>query len=306
MRFGNFLKGSAFLLCAAVFGGCDSGGDASTGTITMSLMDRPVDGITELNVTISEMWIKPRGDGPAVQLEMTEPSLTVDLLKLNDENASVLVDGEIVKAGFYNWVEMKVEDADVFQSNAMTTAGEMVEVDVDVPSDKIRLVSGFEVPANQGIRILFDWDVRKGLTEAVGRQLYILRPTFRVLKDYGSVSGTISADTISLDDSCKSVLDPDKGKVVYVFAGHVAPGDISVDGPELVTTVDATLDEAMIDYDYRAVLMPGEYTIAFTCLGDTDTDEKSEDLKFLSPMAEEFADGFVTVTAGISLENVDF
>jgi hypothetical protein len=179
-------------------------------------------------------------------------------------------------------------------------------VDVDVPSNRIRLVGGFEVGENQGIRFLFDWDVRKGLTEAVGRDVYLLRPAFRVLTDYGSVSGTISADTISLDDSCKSVLDPDKGKVVYVFAGHVAPGDIGADGQELVTTVDATLDEAMIDYDYRAVLMPGDYTVAFTCLGDTDTDEKSEDLAFLSPIAEEFTDGFVTVTAGISLENVDF
>jgi hypothetical protein len=291
-----------------VFSGCDSGGDASTGTITMSLMDRPVDGVTAVNVTISEMWIKPRGEGPAVELEMTSDSITVDLLKLDDENASVLVDEAVVLAGSYNWVEMKVEDANIIESNAMTIDGRMVPMDVEVPSNRIRLVGGFEVAENQGIRFLFDWDVRKGLTEAVGRDVYLLRPAFRVLTDYGSISGTISADTIlSQDANCnRDGVDPAMGKVVYIFDGHVAPGDISAVGQELVTTVDATLDEAMIDYEYRAVLMPGDYTVAFTCLGDTDTDEKSEDLAFLSPIAEEFTDGFVTVTAGISLENVDF
>jgi hypothetical protein len=121
--------------------------------------------------------------------------------------------------------------------------------------------------------------VRKGLTEAVGRDVYLLRPAFRVLTDYGSVSGTISADTmLSQDANCyRDGVNPAMGKVVYIFDGHVAPGDIGADGQELVTTV-----------------------------GDTDTDEKSEDLAFLSPIAEEFTDGFVTVTAGISLENVDF
>jgi hypothetical protein len=274
----------------------------------MSLMDRSVDGVTELYVTISEVWIKPRGDGPAVKLPMTPTPLTVNLLELNDENASVLVDEAVVDAGPYNWVEMKVDDADIMESYAMTVAGGMVPVDVDVPSNRIRLVGGFEVGENQGIRFLFDWDVRKGLTEAVGRDVYLLRPAFRVLTDYGSVSGTISADTmLSQDANCyRDGVNPAMGKVVYIFDGHVAPGDIGADGQELVTTVDATLDEAMIDYDYRAVLMPGDYTVAFTCLGDTDTDEKSEDLAFLSPIAEEFTDGFVTVTAGISLENVDF
>jgi hypothetical protein len=190
MRFGNLLRGSAFLLCAAVFGGCDSGGDEPTGTVSMSLMDRSVDGVTELYVTISEMWIKPRGDGPAFQLKMTSESITVDLLELNDENASVLVDEAVVRAGSYNWVEMKVEDTDITESHAMTTDGRMVPMNIDVPSNRIRLVGGFEVGENQGIRFLFDWDVRKGLTEAVGRDVYLLRPAFRVLTDYGSVSGT--------------------------------------------------------------------------------------------------------------------
>lgn len=305
MSFGTFLKGSVLLLCATVFGGCSNGGNESTGTVSMSLMDRPVDGVTELYVTISEMWIKPRGDGPAVQLEMTSTPLTVNLLELNDENASVLVHEAVVSAGSYNWIEMKIEDTDITESYAMTTTGGMVPVDVDVPSDKIRLVSGFDVGENQGVRILFDWDVRKGLTEAVGRQVYMLRPAFRVLDvdEYGSISGTISADRISMDATCSAVADPAEGKVVYIFAGNVTPDDIDGTDPEPVTTVDATLNaDNMIDYEYRAVVMPDDYTVAFTCLGDTDEDDTEEELDFLSPLAG----GLVTVTVGTPVENVDF
>jgi hypothetical protein len=280
----------------------------------MSLMDRPVDGVTAVNVTISEMWIKPRGDGPAVQLAMTSTPLTVNLLELNDGNASVLVDQAIVDAVPYNWVEMKVEDTLINEAYVMTTAGEMKDVDIDVPSDKIRLlVGGFDVAANQGVRFLFDWDVRKGLTEAVGRDVYMLRPVFRVLNvdEYGSISGKISADTIAQDANCnRDGVDLAEGKVVYIFAGNVTPDDYDVFEPEPVTTVDAILDVTTSDYRYRAVVMPGDYTVAFTCLGDMDEDNRDDDLAFLGPKAEGFAerypDGVISVTAAEPVENVDF
>lgn len=294
----------SIILLAAVTGGCGGSGGGSNGSVSISLMDRPVDGVTELYVTISEIWIKPNGSGPAIQLPMTQTPLTVNLLELDDSNASVLVNEAVVDAGSYNWIEMRIEDSDITESYAMTVAGGMVPVDVDVPSDKIRLVSGFDVEPNQAVRILFDWDVRKGLTEAVGRQTYVLRPAFRVLDidEYGAVSGTIAADTISLDATCSAVADPAIGKVVYFFEGDVTPDDIDGVDADPLTTVDAVLNVATSDYNYRTILMPGDYTVAFTCLGDLDTDDNSEDLGFLSPNTA----GPVTVTAAVPVDDVDF
>ena len=304
MRIFKFARECTLLFLAIMIAGCGGGSSASTGTLSISLMDRPVDGVTELYVTISEVWIKPQGSGPAVQVPMTSTPLMVNLLALDDENASVLVDEAVISADSYNWIELKIEDADISESYAMTIAGGMVPVDVDVPSGKIRLVSGFDVGPNQAVRFLFDWDVRKGLTEAVGRGLYLLRPAFRVLDvdEYGSLSGTISADTILLDTTCQGVDDPTVGKVVYVFEGDVTPDDIDGMDPDPLTTVDAVLNEATSDYDYRTILMPGDYTVAFTCLADKDIDDESEELHFLLPTAG----NPVMVTGATPVENVDF
>ena len=294
----------AILLFAMTAAGCGGSGSVSTGTLSVSLMDRPVDGVTALYVTISEVWIKPQGGGPAEQVPMTSTPLTVNLLALNDGNASVLVDEAVISAGSYNWIELQIQDSDISDSYALTTVGGMVPVDVDVPSNKIRLVSGFDVGPNQAVRFLFDWDVRKGLTEAVGQQRYLLRPAFRVLDvdEYGSLSGTIFADTIAMDATCQSVPDPAIGKVVYVFEGDMTPGDIDGIDPDPLTTVDAVLNLATSDYDYRTILMPGDYTVAFTCLGNIDSDDNSEELDFLSPING----NPVTVTAGTPVDNVDF
>jgi hypothetical protein len=294
---------AGIVLCAGMIGACSSGSDNPTGTVSFSLMDRPVDGVTSLYVTISEMWLKP-ADGPAFKLDMTSTPLTVNLLELNDENASVLVDQALVPAVRYNWVEMKIEDADIGDSYAMTTSGGMVPVDVDVPSNRIRLVSGFEVDENQGVRIVFDWDVRKGLTEAVGQQVLLLRPAFRILyaDEYGSISGTISTDTIQAN--CDDVMDP-AGKVVYVFEGNVTPDDIDGTSPEPTTTADPVFNTDTGDWDYRLVVMPGDYTVA--CKGDTDLDPpSSEDLSFVNPVAP-YDNGFVNgVTAETPVEDVNF
>lgn len=304
MKLFRFAREFTLLLSAIIIAGCGGGSSASTGTLSISLMDRPVDDVTELYVTISEVWIKPQGGGPAFEVPMTSTPMTVNLLALNDENASVLVDEAVISADSYNWIELKIEDADISDSYAMTTAGGMVPVDVDVPSGKIRLVSGFDVGPNQAVRFLFDWDVRKGLTEAVGRQVYLLRPAFRVLDvdEYGSLSGTIFADTIAMDATCQGVADPAVGKVVYVFEGDVTPDDIDGIDPDPLTTVDAVLNLATSDYDYRTILMPGDYTVAFTCLGDTDDDDESEELDFLFPIAG----NPVTVIAATPVENIDF
>lgn len=300
MRLNDVLRPAAMVLGATALGAC-SGGSDPKGTVSVSLMDRPVDGITNLYVTISEVWLKPQGDGPAFMLDMTTTPLTVDLLELGDENASVLVDEAVVPAGIYNWIEMKIEDADISESYAMTDAGGMVPVDVDVPSGKVRFVSGFEVGENQAARFLFDWDVRKGLTEAVGQGTLLLRPAFRILDvdEYGSISGTISSTTA--EEGCGALPDS-SGMVVYVFEGDVTPDDMDGVAPEPLTTADPVFDVGTGDWNYRTVVMPGSYTVALACDGDMDTDLVNDTLTFADP-----ADGIlVDVTAATPVEDVNF
>jgi hypothetical protein len=256
-------------------------------------MDRPVDGVDELNITVTEFWIKAQGGGPAFQLEMVETPVTVNLLKLSVDNPAIFVERAHIPAGTYNWLEMTVDDSSSFAAHAMTDEGSMVEVDIDVPSDRVRLINNFEVEPNDSVRFLFDWDVRKGLTEAVGRNLYILKPVIRVLdvEEFGSVVGEISSATVTdPENDCNDDSDTDEdyavGNVIYVFEEGVEPGEIGVVEP--YTTVEASDEDNDGNYEYRAALMPGTYTIAATCQGGSDSDGNDNlDLTtfFLDPLS---------------------
>jgi hypothetical protein len=231
------------------------------------------------------------------------------LLELSVDNPAIFIDQANIPAGTYNWLEMTVDDSSSSAAYAMTDEGTMVEVDIDVPSDRVRLINNFDVAPNDSVRLLFDWDVRKGLTEAVGRSLYILKPVIRVLdvEEFGSVVGTISAATIvdpanDCNADSTTAMDYDDGNVIYVFEGVVDPGEIGV--VDVYTTVEATYDDVDDDYKYRASLMPGTYTIAATCQGanDLDGDDMLDPMSFfLTPVS---GDGVVTFEAADNVDDI--
>jgi hypothetical protein len=141
--------------------GC-SGGSGETAQsqarISVSLMDAAVDNVSEVNVQIAAMWIKPTGDGPAVQVPLTQTPITVDLLAHSGDNAAIVVNEAVIEPGSYDWLAMDVNAVfdNVFDSYVKTDTGGMEEI--RVPSGRVRLVSGFDVAANQGLEFIFDWD----------------------------------------------------------------------------------------------------------------------------------------------------
>ncbi len=305
---------AATSLLAACSGGGGHGGStaAQSSTLSVSLMDAPVDGVTAVYVKIAAMWIKPQG-GPAVQLPLVNAPRTVNIMELTDTNAAILVDEAVIEPGSYEWLAMDVvAERGVRDSYVITnTGGEMdLETELRVPSGRLRLVSGFEVPENQALKLLFDWDMRKGLVYPPGQGQYFLKPAFRMLDvtAYGRLEGTIAADTVGtnldpMTNPCAADdnMDITLGNVVYVFAGLGAALD-DVDGVEdPIATVEATPN---VDgsYSYRTLIAPGNYTVAFTCQAvndDPETDETGTDLEleFSTPVD-------VTNNGGVS--TVDF
>ena len=280
------LRLAALAVATAVGTGCSGGGgsDRGTGTLTLSLMDAPVDNVTEVNVEITAIWLKSADDedGPAFELPLVDGPIKVDLLELTEENAAILVDGAVIDAGAYEWLAMDVnaEFDNVYDSYVMTDTGGMEEL--RVPSGRVRLVSGFEVEANQAVRLLFDWDMRTGLVNPPGLPGHLLRPAFRVLDaaEYGLLRGTVAMSTVTAaEHDCNAdseADDYDIGNAIYIFEGLDAePDDIDGNDPEPVATVDAKRNDAG-DYEYRALLAPGDYTVALTCHAANDEAETDE------------------------------
>jgi hypothetical protein len=270
-----------------------SGDPAPTGPskISISLMDAPVDGVTAVYVKITSMWIKPQG-GPAVQLPLTTTPMTVNLMELTDKNAAILIDEAVIEPGSYEWLSMDVAaERNVRDSYVMTEAGGEEEIELRVPSNRVRLVGGFEVPPNKSLQLLFDWDMRKGLVYPPGQHQYMLKPAFRMLDvtAYGELKGTIAAATVgtSLDPAVNNCASDDKvnldvGNVVYVFGGNVTPDDVDGTGDALAT-VKATRNSAG-DYVYRTLVEPGTYTVVFSCEAGNDDPEAEDDITFLNPV----------------------
>jgi hypothetical protein len=240
------------------------------------------------------MWLKGPG-GPAKQLTLKQTPMNVDLLGLTDKNAALLIDGQPLEAGTYEWLAMDVnaEFDGIMDSYVMTDVGGQEEI--RVPSGRVRLVSGFEVGANEAVELLFDWDLRKGLVDPPGQPGFFLKPAFRVIdvKEFGALQGTVATTAIvatgdpngcATDDS-----DLDVGNVVYVYEGAgVTPDDIDGKAPEPITTIPVE-QNPIGDYVYRAIIAPGTYTIAFTCQAgndDPEVDESGtpEEIHFLTPV----------------------
>jgi len=311
---GMSLVATGTLVACGGGGGSPNGaGNGTDGSLSVLLMDAPVDNVTQVHVQIAALWLKPADDGAAIELPMATSPITVDLMALTEENAAVLVDNAIVPVGSYEWLSMDVnaEHDGVMDSYVMTTIGGQEDLEIRVPSGRIRLVSDFEVEANLATRFLFDWDLRTGLVNPPGLPGYLLKPAFRVLEvdEYGALAGTVATNIVTSGDGCRIVdpdqpdLDPDTGNVVYVFAAADVPADAidDIDGtdPEPVATAVAGFNDED-GYDYRVVLMPGDYTVAFTCEADKDNPETSEDITFLTPTPTN-----VNMVAGVE-EIVDF
>ena len=283
----------ATLGLVACSGGGGGGSPAGIGPskVSVQLMDAPVDGVTAVYVKITSMWIKPQG-GPAVQLPLTTTPMTVNLMELTDKNAAILIDEAVVEPGSYEWLAMDVAaERNVRDSYVMTEAGGEEEIELRVPSNRVRLVGGFEVPPNKSLQLLFDWDMRKGLVYPPGQHQYMLKPAFRMLDvtAYGELKGTIAAATVgtSLDPAVNNCASDDKvnldvGNVVYVFGGNVTPDDVDGTGDALAT-VKATRNSAG-DYVYRTLVEPGTYTVVFSCEAGNDDPEAEDDITFLNPV----------------------
>lgn len=278
-------------LVACSGGGGDSPAPTGPSKISVSLMDAPVDGVTAVYVKITSMWIKKEG-GPAVQLPLTTTPMTVNLMELTDTNAAILIDEAVIEPGSYEWLAMDVAaERNVRDSYVMTEAGGEEEIELRVPSNRVRLVGGFEVPPNESLQLLFDWDMRKGLVYPPGQHQYMLKPAFRMLDvtAYGVLKGTIAAATVgtSLDPATNNCASDDKtdldvGNVVYVFEGNVTPDDVDGTG-DPVATVEAAPNDAG-DYVYRTLLEPGTYTVVFSCEAGNDDPEADDDITFSNPV----------------------
>jgi hypothetical protein len=156
----------------ALLAGC-AGDGTETGEFRLLISDQPtvIDDFDSLNVTISSARIFRAGDDEEVTtgvinetstetgngegfIEFEFDAETVDLTQVTGDRAVAVLEDEL-EAGQYTGIELHVDSAEG------VVEGE--DVDVKVPSNRLRIARPFEIAADEELGFVFDINViRKG------------------------------------------------------------------------------------------------------------------------------------------------
>jgi len=277
---------------AACSGGGDGGGGPQTGTLRLGITDAPVDLASAVVVEFTGVELKPR-DGAAFSIDFAPKRL--DLLELQGVNRALLLDGETVPAGAYEWMRLKVKaDPDVGGDSYLRLTQGGDECEMRIPSGDetgLKLVRGFTVGVGSVTDFTIDFDLRKSVVappgqktvlETCGSQAYLLKPALRMVDNLqvGAIAGAVDPGLIQAQ--CASSTEAPYPGNVYLFGpvpanGTVVPDDHDgvVDDPNGADAIaSAKVDPNSFSYTIGFV-PPGSYVVAYTCALDDATVDAS-------------------------------
>lgn len=269
--------------------GCGGSGNGeitepARGSISIAVTDAPVDDAAAVVVAMTEFELKPSG-GDAFRVPVSGAPRELDLTDFTDGASATVIEDEDVPAGDYEWMRIYFDESASYIQ--LESDGAMYPL--LIPSGDqtgFKLVSGFTVPVNDSVTYMLDFDVRKSVTEPPGQagpngepRVFIMKPVVRIMNtaETGGVEGVVDATLVDLNNQrCLSEEPPLTGNAVYAFPGHDAVlddvADEESDGAEAPLTSDVVdMNDATGEFEYHLMfLMPGPYTLAFTCSAMAD------------------------------------
>lgn len=296
-------------------GGCGGGSDTSgpesaTGMISFGITDLPVDDVTAVVIAMTEFELKPAGEGRPFRVPVNEEGRELNLLDFQNGAVATIIDGEEVPAGNYEWLRIFFDE-----EASYVTTNDGGQHPLFIPSGDqtgYKLESGFTVPINESVMYILHIDVAQslhqppGLAGPGGEPTYLLEPVVEIMNvaDTGSVMGAVDMSLLDINNSRCTDPEPDlTGNAVYIFDGADAlPDDIANPesddrpGPIATDSVDLNIDTG--DYEYNfAYLLPGTYTIAFTCSTSADNEISDDDF-----VKAEGSDDYVAGDSGFDFD----
>lgn len=273
---------AAVAIGALMLAGCGGDGksDATagqTGRITFGATDAPVDEADRVVLAMTEFELKPR-NGPSFRVPVVEEGRELNLLEFSNGASAVLIDGEEVPAGEYEWLRIFFD----MERSYVRLEADGATYPIFMPSGAqtgFKLVSGFTVPANDQVAYILDFDLRRSLISPRGQggpfgepRTFLLKPTIRIMNaaETGGVWGVVADDLLAEHpanaEAC-GVAEGIAANAVYAFEGHGA--DPLLAPPVITDIVDFNVDTGASEY-HLMFLLPGDYTLAFTCTAGAD------------------------------------
>jgi hypothetical protein len=302
---------AALAVSALMLAGCGGDGNSDdpgstvnptqTGKLNFFMTDAPVLEADMVVIAMTEFEFKPV-EGPSFRVPVTEEGRELNLLDFTNGEKALIIDGEEVPAGDYEWLRIFFD----MEKSYVRLEADGATYPLFMPSGAqtgYKLVSGFTVPVNRPVSYILDFDLRKSLISPPGLggpfgepRTFLLKPAIRIMnvEEAGGVWGLVDPALLAESEGNAEAACPVglAGDVVYAFEGHdVAP----LDAPPLITDI-VDFNEATGEWEYHFMfLLPGDYTLAFTCRGAAD-DGNNETYP---PAGLEFSEAInVTVVSG--------
>ena len=276
---------TALAALAGCSGGSSDGTQSKTGTLRLGITDAPVDQADAVVVQFTGVELKPAG-GAAFSRDFATPK-TLDMMVLQGTARAMLLDGESVPAGDYEWMRLKVNADPAVRDSFVTIGGQ--ECEMRIPSGAetgLKLVRGFTVGVGTVTDFTIDFDLRKSVVQPPGQradadtcngQVYLLKPALRMVDNLqvGTISGTIDSGLLSTPGCVASAAKPGSvylfGPVMATDPAPTVPDDVdgvATDGADPITSALVSPDT----FRYTIGFVPvGRYVVAFTCDADDST-----------------------------------
>ena len=267
------------------------GGSDSSGSMSLSVADAPVDGAEKVVVVFTGVELIPNSGNP-VTITFPSPK-TIDLL--NDSGtASAQLFSQPIPAGSYGQIRlMVVADGNPGNSYMILSDGTMHGLQVPSGSETgLKLVSGFNVPNSGVVDYTIDFDLRHAITCPPGQDpACILKPVERLVDNttVGNIQGQVSNTLVPT--GCTPG--------VYLYAGEVTtPEDMNsmaaAGDPNQPMASKVPIATSQPPYYYQfTFLAPGNYTVAFTCEAAQDNPDQADPAVIFNPVKTG-----IVVTAG--------
>jgi hypothetical protein len=174
--------------------GCGGGGTHESappnGSISVRMVDGPINGYTEINLNVQKVEVASDASG---WVTIGMPNRTINLLALTGGVSATLADGATLAAGHYTQMRL------VLGSGNTLKLADGTVVDLTTPSGMqsgIKLIVNFDVLAGTTRDVFIDFDAAHSIqvTQTGVSMKYMLRPTIRAvdLAATGSISGTLT------------------------------------------------------------------------------------------------------------------
>ncbi len=292
------MKIYAFSVLASVtllFSACGGSGgnnDESTASyISIGITDGPVESASA--VVVSFTAIELHGAENRL-IEFEEPQ-NINLLDYQGEERALLLDGQALSPGDYQWIRLTVDEAASY-----------IEVDgsqhsLEIPSAAqtgLKINRGFTIAANGTTDFTIDFDLRKSVHQE-GTGDYKLRPTLRLVNnlEINTINGTV-AEALLTNAECSNGDNNDTGNAVYLFSGHDASiQDLQGTGGDPLTTATVSYNTEDEVYAFTLGYIPlGDYSLVFTCDAslDMNSEDNSDVVSFSTPVNITVAEGDLT------------